>query len=589
MRQRRIIWHILPYYFLIVIIALVAVSWYASSTVRHFFIDETERGLEERARLLREYIFREGPEFLYDIDTADAICDTIGAVSGMRVTLILPSGRVAGDSEKDPLLMENHANRPEVISAFRGESGSSLRYSETLKRNHLYVAVPVYEEGRLLAVIRTSVPLVALEESLGWMNNRIFWAGLVAALLALIMGWLVSRKITGPLKTIRRGAERFARDDLDYRLPRQGLLETDTLSEVMNDMAERLAVRIENARRQSMEQEAIFSSMNEGLLVVDNDEKVMKINPLAREIFGIGGRDVIGKPIQEVVRNYEVEKLAGKLISGVNPEEIEIRLGEEKYYSVSGAPLYGADGENQGAVIVLRDIDRLRKLENIRRDFVANVSHELRTPITTIKGFSETLLDERGSNPEKLRRFLKIISRHANRMNYIIEDLLTLSRLQQTRNGEERYSRLNIQDVLDETLDFCLAGAEDRDIEIITEYPEDLYIRAVPVLISQAISNLVDNAIKNSDSGSKVKIIVTEDEESVYIEVKDRGRGIGEKHLPRIFERFYRVDRARSRREGGTGLGLAIVKHIAQVHGGRVEVESELGKGSKFTIIIPAA
>lgn len=589
MRQRRIIWHILPYHFLIVIIALVGVSWYASSTVRHFFIDETERGLEERARLLREYMFREGPEFLYDIDTADAICDTIGAVSGMRVTLILPSGRVAGDSEKDPLLMENHAHRPEVISAFRGESGSSLRYSETLKRNHLYVAVPVYEEGRLLAVIRTSVPLVALEESLGWMNNRIFWAGLVAAVLALVMGWLVSRKITGPLETIRRGAARFARDDLDYRLPRQGLLETDTLSEVMNDMAERLAVRIENARRQSMEQEAIFSSMNEGLLVVDNDEKVMKMNPLAREIFGIGGRDVIGKPIQEVVRNYEVEKLAGKLISGVNPEEIEIKLGEEKYYSVSGAPLYGADGENQGAVIVLRDIDRLRKLENIRRDFVANVSHELRTPITTIKGFSETLLDERGSNPEKLRRFLKIISRHADRMNYIIEDLLTLSRLQQTQNGEERYSRLNIQDVLDETLDFCLAGAEDRDIEIITEYPEDLYIRAVPVLISQAISNLVDNAIKNSDPGSKVKIIVTEDEESVYIEVIDRGRGIGEKHLPRIFERFYRVDRARSRREGGTGLGLAIVKHIAQVHGGRVEVESELGKGSKFTIIIPAA
>jgi len=589
MRQKSIIWHILPYHFLIVIIALVAVSWYASSTVRHFFIDETERGLEERARLLREYIFREGPEFLYDIDTADAICDTIGAVSGMRATLILPSGRVVGDSEKDPLLMENHANRPEVISAFRGESGSSLRYSETLKRNHLYVAVPVYEEGRLLAVIRTSVPLVSLEESLGWMNNRIFWAGLVAALLALIMGWLVSRKITGPLETIRRGAERFARDDLDYRLPRQGLLETDTLSEVMNDMAERLAVRIEKARRQSMEQEAIFSSMNEGLLVVDNDEKVMKMNPLAREIFGIGSRDVIGKPIQEVVRNYEVEKLAGKLISGVNPEEIEIKLGGEKYYSVSGAPLYGADGENQGAVIVLRDIDRLRKLENIRRDFVANVSHELRTPITTIKGFAETLLDERGSNPEKLRRFLKIISRHADRMNYIIEDLLTLSRLQQTQNGEERYSRLNIQDVLDETLDFCLAGAEDRDIEIITEFPEDLYIRAVPVLISQAVSNLVDNAIKNSEPGSKVKVIVTEDGENVYIDVTDRGRGIGEKHLPRIFERFYRVDRARSRREGGTGLGLAIVKHIAQVHGGRVEVESELGKGSKFTLIIPAA
>ncbi len=589
MRQKRIIWHILPYHFLIVIIALVAVSWYASSTVRQFFIEETERGLEERARLLRQYIFRAGTDCLDEVETADAICDTIGTVSGMRVTLILPSGKVAGDSEKDPFLMENHANRPEVISAYRGETGSSLRYSETLKRNQLYVAVPVYEEGKLLAVIRTSVPLVSLNESLEWMNNRIFWAGLVAAVLALIMGWLVSGKITGPLETIRKGAERFAGDDLSYRLPRQGLLETDTLSEVMNDMAGRLAVRIENARRQSMEQEAIFSSMNEGLLVVDNDEKVMRMNPLAREVFETGNRDVIGKSIEEVVRNYEVEQLAGKLISGVKPEEIEIRLGEEKYYSVSGAPLQGTDGENQGAVIVLRDIDRLRKLENVRRDFVANVSHELRTPITTVKGFAETLLDEKGANPEKLNRFLKIISRHADRMNYIIEDLLTLSRLQQTRSGEERFVRLNIQDVLDETLDFCLAGAEDKNIEIITEYPEDLHIRAVPVLISQAISNLVDNAIKNSDPGSKVKIIVTEDEDNVCIDVIDRGRGIGEKHLPRIFERFYRVDRARSRREGGTGLGLAIVKHIAQVHGGRVEVESEPGKGSKFSMVIPAA
>ncbi|MBD3179769.1 MAG: PAS domain-containing protein [Candidatus Latescibacteria bacterium] len=588
MRRKRIIWHILPYHFLIVIIALVAVSWYASTTVRQFFIEETKRGMEERARLLRQYIIYDKGVSLEDIETVDALCDTIGAISGMRVTLILPSGKVAGDSENDPATMVNHADRPEIISAFRGKTGNSIRYSETLKRNQLYVAIPVIVEGKLIAVIRTSVHLVSLEESLGWMTTRIFWAGLLIACLALIVGGIISRKITGPLEAIRKGAERFAGDDLDYRLPQQGLLETDTLSEVMNDMAQRLAVRIENTRRQRMEQEAIFSSMNEGLLVVDNDEKVIRMNPLAREIFETGTLDVIGKSIQEVVRNYEVEQLAGKLISGEKTEEIELKLSEDKYYSISGAPLYDREGKNQGAVIMLRDIARLRKLENIRRDFVANVSHELRTPITTIKGFAETLLDEGGNNPEKLERFLKIISRHADRMNFIIEDLLTLSRLQQTQSGEERFELLNIQDVLDETLDFCLASGEENDIEIITEFPEDLQIKAVPVLISQAISNLVDNAIKNSDPGSRVKIIVTEEEDSVYIDVIDRGRGIGEKHLPRIFERFYRVDRARSRREGGTGLGLAIVKHIAQVHGGSVEVESELGKGSRFRIIIPA-
>jgi len=587
MRRKRIIWHILPYHFLIVILALVAVSWYASSTVEKFFIEETESGLEERARLLKYYISGTGTDSIDDIAAMDALCDTIGAVSGMRVTLILPSGKVVGDSEKNPSLMENHANRPEVISAFRGQTGSSIRYSETLQRNQLYVAVPVIREGKLRAVIRTSVHLGSLENSLGWMNKRIFWAGLLVAVLALVVGGIVSRRITRPLETIRKGAERFAEDDLDYRLPRQGLLETDTLSEVMNNMAERLAVRIEKTRRQRMEQEAIFASMNEGLLVVDNDERVIRMNPLAREMFGSGNRDVIGRPIQEIVRNYEVEQLAQKLIEGVDCEEIELKFSEDEYYSVSGAPLYGREGGNQGAVIMLRNIARLRKLENIRRDFVANVSHELRTPITTIKGFAETLLDEGGGNPEKLKRFLKIISRHADRMNYIIEDLLTLSRLQQAQSGEERFEKLNIQDVLDETLDFCLASGEDRDIEIITEYPEDLNIKAVPVLISQAISNLVDNAIKNSEPGSKVRIIVTEDEENVYIDVIDRGRGIEAEHLSRIFERFYRVDKARSRREGGTGLGLAIAKHIAQVHGGSVSVESEVDKGSKFTIKIP--
>ncbi|MDZ7859850.1 MAG: ATP-binding protein [Candidatus Krumholzibacteriota bacterium] len=587
MRRKRIIWHILPYHFLIVIIALVAVSWYASATVKNFFIEETGRGLEERAKLIKLHILGDQSTNLRDIETIDALCDTIGVVAGMRVTLILPSGRVVGDSDKDPAIMENHANRPEVISAFKGGTGSSIRYSETLKRNQLYVAVPVIEAGKLVAVIRTSVHLGSLEESLGWMTGRIFWAGLVAAILALIVGGIVSRKITGPLKVIRKGAERFAGDDLSYRLPQQGLLETDVLSEVMNDMAERLAIRIENTRRQKMEQEAVFFSMNEGLLVVDKDEKIMKMNPQARKILDTGNRDVVGSPIQEVVRNYEVEQLAKKLIAGEKTEEIEIKLAEESYFSVSGATLYGREGENQGAVIMLRDIARLRKLENIRRDFVANVSHELRTPITTVKGFAETLLDEKGRDPEKQERFLRIISRHADRMNYIIEDLLTLSRLQQTQGGEERFQLLNIQDVLDETLDFCMANSEDKNIEIITEYPEDLFIRAVPVLISQAISNLVDNAIKNSEPGGKVKIVITEDEESVYIDVIDNGRGIGEKHLSRIFERFYRVDRARSRREGGTGLGLAIVKHIAQVHGGCVEVESELGKGSKFRIVIP--
>jgi len=586
MRAKRVIWHILPYYFLIIIIALVAVSWYASSSVKRFYVDEKTTELEERALLVKHRIFS-GNAGIGDQEALDAMCDTLGAISAMRVTVILPSGRVVGDSEEDPAVMENHADRPEIRAAFRGETGSSTRYSETLSRDLLYVAVPVWREGKLMAVIRTSVPLLSLEKSLRWMYARIFGAGIVVAVLALIIGAAVSRKITTPLEVIRRGAERFAADDLDYRLPRQGILETDTLSDVMNEMAGRLAVRIENARRQRMEQEAVFASMNEGLLVVDDDERIIRMNPLAREIFKAGNEDVIGRTIQEVVRNYEVQQLAQRLIAGEEPEDIEIKTGEEGFYSVTGAPLHGEGGENQGAVIVLRNISRLRRLENIRRDFVANVSHELRTPITTIKGFAETLLDEGLANTEKAHRFLKIISRHADRMNIIIEDLLTLSRLQRAENGADRFERLKIEDVLEETLDFCQAGAEERNIEIITEYPEDLYIKAVPVLLSQAVSNLVDNAIKNSEPGGRVRVTVTEDEEDVRIEVLDRGRGIEEKHLSRIFERFYRVDKSRSRGEGGTGLGLAIVKHIAQVHGGEVAVESEPGRGSRFSLILP--
>ncbi len=348
----------------------------------------------------------------------------------------------------------------------------------------------------------------------------------------------------------------------------------------------------------------ILSNLREGLIALDSEENIIEMNDGAFRLLGPAAlrpaRGLLGASLIEVIRNASLQRFVRKTLesgqAGVE-ETISIDLGhDERYLQIYASPLANANlaaagmaGVGRpGLLLVLYDVTRVHHLENVRRDFVANVSHELKTPITSIKGFVETLLDGAVDNPEDARRFLGIISRQADRLNSIFEDLLSLSRIEQERErGGIRLEERSVADIVEEAVQSCQFFAEERKIRLVREVPEGMRAVMHPTLLEQALVNLIDNAIKFSDPGAVVRVLAIAREEEIELRVEDNGKGIERSHLPRIFERFYRVNKARSRREGGTGLGLAIVKHIAQAHRGRATVESEPGQGSVFKIHLP--
>jgi two-component system phosphate regulon sensor histidine kinase PhoR len=362
------------------------------------------------------------------------------------------------------------------------------------------------------------------------------------------------------------------------------------LSETMNQMAGELQERINTITAQRNELEAVLSSMVEGVLAVDMEERIISMNDAAAEIFHCDPSEAEGRSIQEVVRHPDLQKFVGDALSSETPVEKDVVLyaAEEQILNGLGTALRDAQGKRGGALIVLNDVTQLRRLETIRRDFVANVSHEIKTPITAIKGFVETLRDGAAKNHKDAERFLEIIDKHVDRLEAIIEDLLSLSRIERQAEREEILLQEGaIKDVLQTAIQVCQVKAAPKHIRLDLSCEEGLTAKINPALLEQAVVNLLDNAIKYSDAESAVTVAATTQDHEVMIAVVDHGSGIEKRHLDRLFERFYRVDRARSRKLGGTGLGLAIVKHIIQAHGGRVSVESQPGKGSTFTLHLP--
>jgi len=464
MPKSRLIWQIYPAYLLIVLLAFFVLAGYASHALRRFYYEETATHLDVRAQLLATGV----QGFLAAADYAglDRWAKTVGTQSDTRVTVILPSGRVAADSHEAPSRMDDHADRPEIAKAMSGVPGTAVRDSVTLGQAMMYHAIPVRRDGRVCAVIRASVSVSAVHSVLGRIRQRLVWAGVLITVLTAALSLLVSRRIMRPVENIRRGAERFAAGDLEFRLAPQGSGEIVALAETLNRMAA-----------------------------------------------------------------------------------------------------------------------QLRGLETMRRDFVANVSHELKTPITAIKGFVETLQDGALEKPADAKRFMEVIARNADRLGAIVSDLLTLARIEQeSEHGRLAFVDAPLSDVVAGVVELCRPMAAAKHIEISADCPENLVAPMNAQLLEQALANLIDNAVKYSEPKTNIALSVTRAGGEIQVTVADQGVGIPAEHLPRIFERFYRVDKGRSRRLGGTGLGLAIVKHIANAHGGRVTVESRPGKGSRFTL-----
>ncbi|MCE5273052.1 HAMP domain-containing protein [bacterium] len=586
MRPRKMLWQLYPPYLIVTALSLLVLAVWSAHSLRQFFLEHTAHSL----RVGADFFESQALSLLERGDTAgvDSLCKVYGRMSQTRFTLVLPSGRVIGDSDEDPARMNNHSDRPEVATALAGEVGRTLRYSHTLEKDMMYLALPVLSGGRVEAVIRTATPVLSINKALRGLYWQIALAGLLVLAIMFAVNLWVFRRISQPLEELRRGAEMFARGELDRRLPVGRSREVGDLAETMNRMSSMLSERIATITSQRNELESLLAAMNEGVIVVDQEERVNRINRAAGRLFGVRPEDAPGRSIQELIRNSDLQRFIGSTLSQGSPAEgeVAIHIGETRYLQASATFLQPES--KREVLIVLNDVTRTRQLENIRREFVSNVSHELKTPITSIKGFVETLMGGAKNDPADLERFLGIILKHTDRLNAIIEDILELSRIEQ--EGERReidLEALRLKPVLNAAIQACRPKAESRRLSVDLECPSELEVRMNPHLLEMAVSNLLDNAIKYSPEGGKVELAAAADSERVTIRVRDHGPGIEKQHQPRLFERFYRVDKARSRHLGGTGLGLSIVKHIAQVHQGSVEVESEPGAGSTFFIHLP--
>jgi two-component system, OmpR family, phosphate regulon sensor histidine kinase PhoR len=456
----------------------------------------------------------------------------------------------------------------------------------------MYVALPVQSGNAIIGVVRTSIPVTSIEDTMAEIYRRIALGGVVIALLAAVLSLWLSRRISRPLEELKRGAQRFAAGELDLKLPVDGSSEElGSLAETLNRMAADLDDRISAVLRQKNEQTAVLASMVEGVVAVDSEQRLLNINQAAAGMFGVDPAGAGNRPISTVIDNRMLHDFILRILGGRQAIDAEIVLDEgQKILQCQGTPLLDAQGNFIGALAVFHDQTRLRKLEDLRREFVSNVSHELKTPITTIKGFVETLLDGDLDEQEDTRKFLGIISKHSDRLNAIIDDLLSLSRIER----EEESAGIELEpggvgEVLLAAVQACELKARDKNISLELTCDSELKARINPPLLEQAVVNLIGNAVKYSDPGGTVGIDAASVGQEVRIRVIDRGCGIPLAHHERIFERFYRVDKARSRNLGGTGLGLAIVKHIAVTHSGSVSVQSAPGKGSTFTLHLPVS
>ena len=587
LHRRRFVWQLYPSYLLLIIIMFLLVGWYLTGELHRFHYRQTENDLRSRAQLVAQQL--EGHLAVSEQSWLLPLVKRLGEKSGTRITVIMKDGRVLADSDEDAQKMENHSQRPEVLQAFSGQQGTSIRFSTTLGQSLMYVAIPAYAEGELLGSIRTALPVSAIDATLQGIYWRLLLAGVIIAVLLAPVCWWLSRRISRPLESMTDGAQQFSHGYLDIPLAVTGSKETRRLAEAMNQMAAKLAERIEQEVEQRSEIETVLGCMVEGISAVDNDEQIIRLNRAAAELFNVSLHSNSGRPIQEVIRQAELQRFIRQALSqqGAIEDEIVMHGSDKRYLHVQATPLTGNEESRIGVLIVLHDLTRLRKLESVRSDFVANVSHELKTPITAIRGAVETLLDEDPTDVSN-QRFLQIIFKQSERLNALVEDLLNLSRIEQgVEAGGWELSCEQLLPILCSARVACESLLLQQEISLQIDCPEQLKAQVNTSLLEQAVINLLTNAVKYSDPGSEVLVAVSEWDDYIKICVEDSGCGIDQEHLPRLFERFYRVDLARSRSLGGTGLGLAIVKHVAHAHRGEVMVTSEVGKGSCFTFLLP--
>lgn len=513
--------------------------------------------------------------------------DTDAAVNA-RVTLIDSSGVVVADSRHDPETMQNHRERPEVSTALAGRPGSAFRLSATLDVEYYYYAEPVESPGRPRTVLRLAVPLTQVDASIAAVRILILRASAVAALLALLLAYLVARAFTRRIRRIENYAKELVNADYSGTLAAEGDDELGSVARSLRTMAEHFRGMLARLAQESSRREAILGSMVEGILAVERSLRITFYNEAFARAVHANMPPPDGVSLTHVVRDPALGDLLSRVISTGKParERMCLISAEGRIFQVQAAPLDEPGG--RGAIATFHDITELERLERTRKDFVANVSHELRTPLAAIRGYAETLLEGALDDRENSRRFLEIIAAHSVRISNLASDLLTLSEIEAERVpaiGE----RISALELVENALQRVATQANERKIRVSLNPADDVYVVGQKGRLERAVSNLLLNAINFNSTGGEVRIEVRSVDATARISIADDGIGIAPQDLRRIFERFYRVDKARSTQTGGTGLGLSIVKNTMDRAGGSIIVDSQLGKGSVFTLVFPAA
>lgn len=570
----------------LVAVTVLASGYVAERALRQRELGLIERSLRERSELVRELVA--GIPF-ESAATAqlDERARRAAAAAGARVTLIAPDGSVVADSDVAPadlVRVENHGDRKEVRAALEGRVERSTRRSETVGRRLLYLAVPL-APGR--GVVRLAVNLEEVEAVVADLRRNLLVAGLIGLAAALALSFLLSWITVRPLSEMREALGAIARGDLGRRLRPRSEDELGEMAEAINDMAEELGLRLEEVTAEKEQLHAVLAGMVEGVLVLDTDGCVTLANPRLRELLSLWG-PVDGRKLLEVVRHPGIDDALRAAADSTTPVVSEVEVGQRSPRTLLiHAAAFPQEGPAMGTVAVFHDVTELRHLENVRRDFVANASHELQTPLTAIRGFAETLVNNDLSWDE-VRAQLDVILRNSERLENLIRDMRELSRVESRRvplqPGEVDVVKLT---------EALLADMEPRlkecSLEVSVADRSAVSAWADRRAVDQVLTNLLDNALKYTDPGGRITVAVEAQPEVVRVSVSDTGIGIPAEQQARIFERFYRVDKARSRALGGTGLGLAIVKHLVQAMGGEIYVESEPGRGSTFRFALPRA
>jgi len=581
----KIQWKLMASYLTLILLTGTILYGYLSRTLERHLMEEVRENLLNEARLVRLMSVKEITDMQRD---APAIARSAGKEIKARVSIISVDGAVAGDSElSDAELrtLENHATRPEFLQAMKNGMGISTRFSSTLGTNMLYTALPFRTATLQTGVIRLALPLSRLEAAMASLRTLLGAALLLAILCSLLLSYVIAHLTSRPLRTMASAAALIGKGDFGCRIPVTSQDEIGELALVMNEMTSKIEDQMERISTERNRLNTILRGMGEGVIVTDDAGNVTLANPAFRTLFSLG-EDSVGRSLIEITRQPTMHNALKKVLDTREEivEEIAVLVPDEKHLLTHWVPLR-EEGELLGAVAVFHDITDLKRLENIRKDFVANVSHELRTPVSVIKGYAETILNEGNALPrEKSRQFMEIIHSHAERLAHLISDLLTLSRIESGTMTLEP-SPTSIETVVQRAIRLLEQKSRAKGVTMTTSPSlKDLPpVLADPDKLEQVLINLLDNGIKFTPSGGMVTVSAELLGDQVRIDVTDTGIGIPPRDIPRIFERFYRVDTARSREMGGTGLGLSIVKHIVQAHGGSVSVESAPGKGSTFS------